>query len=287
MARKADIWYAGRRRSSVSGRGAKDLTMYEWLKMEISQIKTPKFHVIDGPGSTEAADTLEKIGPFLPPSHRLFLSKFGGAKLYRELDYYLLGVLASPWEEKDSDGKPIACIGHYDDANVYFKLPLSEGEELPVFESIDGGLKKVSGTFEQWIEKRCLDCKKRIGKTSWAKILKGPTPFSAEETQILEARKRFEWSVMGRTDSGDLRFKVHNGSDLTLPFLSVGVRSVDRKLNGGVYLPVSALKPGQTAIIDRDCYKNQVDPSLIEAFALPDPGPEDRDRYWEFRALGG
>jgi hypothetical protein len=261
--------------------------MYEWLEMEISQIKTPKFHVIEGPRSAEAEDTIKEIGLLLPPSHRLFLSKFGGAKLYRELDYYLLGVLASPWEGKDSDGEPIACIGHYDDANVYFKLPLSEGEELPVFEWVGRGLRKVSDTFEQWIEKRCLDCKKRIGKTRWAKILEGPMPFSAEEMRIIEARKRFEWSVMGKTDNDDVRFKVHNGSDITLPFLSIGIRSIDRKFNGGVYLPVSALKPGETAIIDRDCYKKQIDPNLIEAFALPDPGPEDRDRYWEFRALRG
>lgn len=258
--------------------------MYEWLEMEIKEIKTQKFHIVDGPASSAAEATLKEIGTLLPPSFSVFLSKFGDARLYRELDYYKLGVLASPWEGKDTDGKPIACIGHYDDARAYFKLPLS-GEELPVFEWSGGGLKKVSDTFEHWIEKRSADCKAKIGKTKWAKILKGPPPFTSQETRIVEARKRFEWTVTGISNNGDISFKIHNGSDLTLPFLSVGVRSIDRSFNGGVFIPVSGLKPGQTAVIDRDCYKKQIDPKLIEVFALPDPGPEDRDRYWEFRAL--
>jgi hypothetical protein len=259
--------------------------MYEWLEKEISQIKTQKFHVIEGSGSAEA--TLKDIGWLLPPTHRFFLSKFGGVKLYRELDYYLVGVLASPWEGKDIDGKPLACIGHYDDANAYFKLPLSEGVELPVFEWGEGGLKKAADSFAQWVELRSVACKKRIGKTKWAEILKGPKPFTAEEARIVEARKHFEWSVVGITDGGALKFKIHNGSDLTLPFLSVGVRSMDRTVDGKVFLAVSPVKPGQTAVIERECYKKQVDPTLLEVFPLPDPGPEDRDRYWEFRALAG
>jgi hypothetical protein len=259
--------------------------MYEWLETEISQIKTQKFHIVDGPGSARVEETLKAIGPLLPPSYSLFLSKFGGAKLYRELDYHLVGVLASPGEAKDSAGKPLVCIGHYDDAQAYFELPLSEGKELPVFEWGSGGLRKVADHFAQWIEKRCRDCRKRIRKADWTNILKGPAPFSAAEKQIMEARKRFEWSVLGRTEDGALRFRIRNGSDLTLPFLSIGVRSLDRTFNGGIFLPISTLEPGQTIVIERECYKKQIDPSLIEAFALEDPGPEDRDRYWEFRKV--
>jgi hypothetical protein len=56
-------------------------------------------------------------------------------------------------------------------------------------------------------------------------------------------------------------------------------------LNGGVWLPVSTILPGETHIVEKDCYKDLVDPRDVEAFDEPDPKPEDRDRYWEFKGL--
>jgi hypothetical protein len=261
--------------------------MYEWLELEIRQIKTRMFHVVDGAASGGAQTTIKELGKVLPPSYRQFLLRFGKAKLYRELDYYLLGVLSEPKEGSDRGGHPIMCIGHYDDSRAYFRLPLEPGRELPVFEWGGGGLRRVSATFESWVEKRCADCRKRMGSARWSEILDGPTAFTPRELSIVAARPRFEWTVIGRTVNGNLRFRVHNGSDLVLPFLSLGVRSRDGTFNGGVYLPIADLAPGQTAVIERECYKRQVDPNLLEAFALPDPEPEDRDRYWEFRHLPG
>jgi hypothetical protein len=50
---------------------------------------------------------------------------------------------------------------------------------------------------------------------------------------------------------------------------------------GGVFLDVSHIGPGQTAIIERDCYKDHVAPADIVVSDYPPLGPEDRDRYWE------
>ena len=90
---------------------------------------------------------------------------------------------------------------------------------------------------------------------------------------------------MGIANSGDLQFEVHNGSDRVLPFLSIGVRGRHGEINGGAWLPVSSVLPGQTRVIERDCYKKWLRPENVEVFDLPDPEPEDRDRYWEFKAL--
>ena len=51
------------------------------------------------------------------------------------------------------------------------------------------------------------------------------------------------------------------------------------------WLPVAAVLPGQTAVIEKSSYLEWVDPQDVVAFEKPDPEPEDRDRYWEFKAI--
>jgi hypothetical protein len=46
---------------------------------------------------------------------------------------------------------------------------------------------------------------------------------------------------------------------------------------------VGHIGPGQTAVVEKDAYRDMVAPEDVEAYALPDPEPEERDRYWEFR----
>ena len=71
-----------------------------------------------------------------------------------------------------------------------------------------------------------------------------------------------------------------NFSNRRLPFLSIGVRGPN--LIGGIWLPVSKIAPGETRVVEHDGYKCTA-PENQEAFALPDPWPEDRERYWEFK----
>jgi hypothetical protein len=77
---------------------------------------------------------------------------------------------------------------------------------------------------------------------------------------------------------------------MVLPYLSLGIRGQLRPpktepLHGGVWLPVSSISPGETRVVVKDCYKDLVDPREVEVFDQPDPEPEDRERYWEFREL--
>ncbi len=77
---------------------------------------------------------------------------------------------------------------------------------------------------------------------------------------------------------------------MILPYLFLGVRGKLRPpnsgpLHGGARLPVGSIVPGAAGIVQYDCYKKQVAPEDVEVFDLPDPGPEDREYYWEFKAL--
>ena len=72
---------------------------------------------------------------------------------------------------------------------------------------------------------------------------------------------------------------------MTLPYLSIGVHGTQGRVQGGIWLPVSHIPPGTTAIIEKGCYKDFLPPQDVETFELPDPGPEDRKVYWEFRPL--
>ena len=83
--------------------------------------------------------------------------------------------------------------------------------------------------------------------------------------------------------TGALRFRVENASEMMLPYLSVGIRSKDGRIEGGVWLPTLHLAPGENAVIEKGCYRGLIEPGNLEAFPLPDPTPEDRERYWEFR----
>jgi hypothetical protein len=117
----------------------------------------------------------------------------------------------------------------------------------------------------------------------WANIEKGPRAFTAREMAIVQARRMFRWRILGVTENGDIRFEIHNGSNMVLPYLTLSVRGKTGKLDGGIWLPVSTVSPGMTRIIEKSCYKEFVKAEDVQVFDAPDPEPEDRSRFWEFR----
>src|SRR6516164_2432282 len=109
--------------------------MFDWLIQEIETIKTRRFHVVDGPADPALRKAVEESDAPLPRSYKEFARRFGNAKLYKELGYYLVGVVAAPREERDENGEELYRIGHYQSSNAYFKASLLRGEdESPVFE---------------------------------------------------------------------------------------------------------------------------------------------------------
>lgn len=258
--------------------------MFDWLEQEFQEVKTRRFHVIDGPASDSLKLAIEKSDLPVPRTYKDFVVRFGNAKLYRKLSYYLIGVSASPIETLSQEGETFFRFGHYDAASAYFKKSLLRNEEeSPVFEGKDGRLHQVADGFEAWLMIRCKAARKKYTKNEWSRIVAGPSPFTAGERRIIETRRLFKWHVAGIASDGKLQFEVYNGSDTVLPYLSVGIRRKDRSFEGGVWLPVSNIAPKQTALIEQDCFSKQAAPGELEAFSLSDPEPEDRDRYWEFR----
>ena len=111
---------------------------------------------------------------------------------------------------------------------------------------------------------------------------RAPKPF--DDRHLLQAG--FEHvATYPYTDDGEVLYEVANGSNRHLPFLSIGIRGKVGNLECGVWLPVGHIAPGQTAVVAKETYRDQLDPSDVEAFPLPDPEPEERARYWEFREV--
>jgi hypothetical protein len=266
--------------------------MFEWLVDEMAKVKTRKFYLVDGPLAADKRELVVRSELPIPPSYKGFVLQFGNAKLYRMGSQYRVQVFAVPSADETEDGEPRLCFGRTDDTVAYFKeyLLVPEGES-PVFEWYyeEGIEQQTANGFEEWLRKKCAKAKRRYTKKEWREIEKGPPPFSDQEKRIVEARRKFRWRIVGIGSSGDLQFEVHNGSNIVVPFLSVGIRGKRRGTNsaleGGVWLPVGSILPGQTAVIEKDCYKEWVDPQDVVAFEKPDPGPEDRDRYWEFKPV--
>lgn len=265
--------------------------MFESLVEEIEGIKTHKFHLIEGPASPDLREVISKAVLPLPPSYTNFVLRFGNAKLYRRTNYYLIEIYAGPREAATPSGEPLIGFGRTHSSLAYFKTSLLvEGGESPVFEwRHDEGLRKTAEGFEEWLASQCSAARRQYSEKEWKALENGPPPFTEQEKAIVKARKQFRWRVAGIGSNGNLQFEVHNESNLTLPYLSIGIRGKLRPpktgpLIGAVYLPVSSIGPGETKAIEHDCYKRLITPEDTEAFELPDPEPEDRDRYREFQA---
>jgi hypothetical protein len=263
--------------------------MFEWLQQEIGKIKTRRFHVVEGPADAALRAAIEGFEVPLPRSYKEFVLRFGHAKLFRSRageGYNLIVYRPPPDKEQSWKGEDLYVIGHYADEDAYFKGPHLHGEdETPVFEGDPSRHVKVSDGFVEWLLKRYKGVRRTYGKQKWAEIVAGPAPFTLQEQRIIEARKKFPWRVVGITPNQEFVIEVHNGSEMVLPYLSIGVRRKDGSPFGGIFLPVAHIHPGQTAIVAHDAYANVLPPSEVKLVPAPDPEPEDRDRYWEFKAL--
>jgi len=253
--------------------------MYEWLEDELAKVGTPKFHCVGGRGPLATGVSRAT----LPPSYVEFLECFGEARLYRELSYWKIGVRPKPVKEI-INGREVFRIGHYDSNGAYFDPASGDpGCEWPVFELRGARIVPAANSFDEWLVKRSRTAKRTFSAKEWRAILVGPAPFTAEELKIVEARKRFECVVVGTAKNGQWQFDVRNNSRGTLPYLTLEVVWKDGSLIGGVWLPVSHVRPGQRALVAHEGCKG-ASLSDVDIAKSPDPTPSDRDRYWEFRA---
>jgi hypothetical protein len=256
--------------------------VYEWLEREISAIRTPRFHLVDGPADTRLREAILQSTIQVPASYREFVLKFGNAKLYRTADDgYLLGVFAGPRAGTLRGASPIYQIGFHNGAKLCVR-PGAHGRGTELLEIEGSSSNPIVDDFEDWLKSNCACARESYGTEKWEEILRGPLPFTSAEEEVIEARRKIRWRVLEIDPSGDHVFEVTNGSCRTIPALTVGLRSKNGRLNGAVRLKIGDVGPGQTAQLRAGCYKDLMPPHEIEAFALPDPNPEDRDYYGEF-----
>lgn len=221
---------------------------YSWLVNEIGEVKTPKFFDIDGPALSVYRNAFETTKFPIPPSYEAFVSQFGSAKLYKQHAGYALKVRATPIEAISKSGKRLLCFGYYQGYQACFKIEhLGDGKESAVFESRENGrLIRIADDFTKWLKIRSDVIHKEIGRKRWAEIVRGPTPFTLKEKEIVEGRGLYSWQIVGIAHNDDIIFKVHNGSNVILPYYSIGIRDKVGELSGKIWLPVAQIKPGAT-----------------------------------------
>lgn len=257
--------------------------VFEWLDSELKRVKHTTFHKIEGesdPGDRN-----------LPPSYREFIGKFGTVKLYRRSSYWLINIYGSPRFAESPDGTRLVNFGRTDTAIAYFAATsVSAGIEPPVIEWTHGrGLRNSKLSFALWLAAKAKAARRHFTAKEWRALEISPIPFDDEELLILDARQKYSWRIVGIAPNGDIRIEVTNAGLRVLPYLSIGVHARLRSrpgepFEGGIFLPVSGVLPGETQIIEFDCYKNIVDPLDVELIKLPQPAPDERNHYWEFRA---
>jgi len=259
--------------------------MFEWLEQEIAQIKTPRFHLVDGPAPYNLREAMMSSGLSVPQSYKEFVLQFGNCKLYRiGGDSYHICVYAGPRRDSLPDGRRIIEIGHSEDARVYIEDNVIYDANMSIYE-YDGKSRLIASNFCEWLVEACDYARSRYGREKWLEILHGPAPFNEGELRIIEARKMYRWKLLGIDLQGNHIFEIINASALTLPVLTIGIRLKNKRLNGSIFLPVGHIPPGGRERIIDACYKGLVPAEDIEAFDLPDPTPEDRDSYRELAIL--
>ena len=122
---------------------------FEWLDRELAEIRSRRFHVVDGPASKAFRKAVLGSPIPAPPSYVEFVLRFGNAEPYRMtgLDLYWLQVFAAPHEAESRRGEPLLYIGRYDETDAYLReKTLAPHTEAPIFESTESGLRRAANS---------------------------------------------------------------------------------------------------------------------------------------------
>jgi hypothetical protein len=275
------------RRSGRRDMKSKSALSFEWLRRECAEIKSRQFHLFESLSSDDfryrhAAVVVDLAGPYVD-----FLAEFGLAKLFTDhRDSPVISVY--PLEEfrrhSCADGTHFIGFGFRGQQSVWFdESDILSGKSGAVFTVTKQSGKALSPSFPDWLLQAYDWAKSKYSPTRWRKIVSGPPPFTAEQASVAEARKHFAWRHCGFAANGDALFEVRNDSSRTIPWLTIGIRDKSRAvLDGGAWLDIGHIGPGETAVVARDCYKDRIGADELEPFDLPEPTPEKRERYWEF-----
>lgn len=246
----------------------------------MSSVRSRKMFVVDGPKCVLPHD----IAGMLPGDYCAFVSRFGNTQLYRHSSYYKVGVFCPPLKVVTEQGDSLLQFGRFDHVGAYFKLDKATGElQAHVYEFQNKHLKRVDDSFSDWLLRRAKAARKTFKREEWKQVVEGATPFTQDELAIVSARRQFQVELVDFDIGNRWRFKIHNASNRYLKFLSIGILHRNQKLEGGLWIPVAHISPGSTEIVAVEGYDGFASPDDVQLKRLPDPDPEERDIYWEFK----
>jgi hypothetical protein len=146
--------------------------MFEWLEEELRAVKTPGFHLVDGPADPEMEALISAASETIPADYKEFVLRFGGAKLYRERSGFSYGVsvFGSPRHmAADGDCQRFG-LGKHAGSVVYVEATPGSGDNA-VFEGGAGG--QVAESFEEWLKQACEVERGRYSEEEWKAVLDG------------------------------------------------------------------------------------------------------------------
>lgn len=260
---------------------------FEWLRLDIQLIKSKRFHVFESVSDRDLSYEGNRYVSILKGSYADFLEEFGWAKLFtdhRDSPIVTVYPLKSYRSHICENGKTYIGFGDRGNQHVYFdEESILEDGQSRVYLVSRKKATELYVDFAEWILSSYNWAKSKYSPKQWRRIIDGPPPFSSDELSIVEARRLFQWSLIGYADDGDALFEIENLSSMVLPFLTIGITDVSQKiLIGSVWLNVSHIEPGMKIVVKKDCYKDRIPPSQLEVFSYPDPIPEKKEAYWEF-----
>jgi hypothetical protein len=259
------------------------IDMFSWLENEVLTVKTNKFHIFDPIDPQKVTELGNRFGP-LPEAYRSFLLKFGEARLIRDKrnPWHWLKIFAlRPCPDGAGDATWLEFGYFFNSGAACFKWCEDGGFQPGIFCGEIAPYRRNAESFEEWLFKSFNEAKRSYSKREWSAIRDGPKPFDARELQIVEAMQKYAFKKCGVSSKGNILIEVINRSDIQLPYLTIGVK-MSNGLEGRVAVPVGAIQPQQSRIVEREIYKGSSDPELTMLFSLPRPEPEDREYYYEF-----
>lgn len=258
--------------------------MYEWLEEEVATIRDRKFHMIRGRAPIlKAREKMTIDWPVSPPpEYQQFLSRFGMSFLYRQESNWQLRLFDRPIIVRDASGRIfLECVGNGSNSALFELSSMKETGDSPVYDD-RARVFKPRGSFSEWLEARARSARRQYTKREWRQIVEGPPPFTPEEEELVAARRMFEWHKAGVSPEGKLILELTNHSSVVVPFLTFTLTLPRRDLLGGIWLPVSGVRPGETHRIETYPYTRIKTVEEVDMALAPDPWPEDRSQYWEF-----
>ena len=268
---------------------------YDWFLDELEEVRTQRFHVV------ERRPTRRELHCTHGDSFARFREAFGTCRLYSPRPgAYLVGV-HEPERTRLCDsidaGGDLRQIAFSAGGRLFIAPSGPEkpaGDDLRIHRGLARRARPLNESFAEGFKTACSRARRQFSKGDWFRRALDTTPFTAEELQIVEARRLFEWRVEETPElkrSRRVRFHVTNRSSIRLPYFSVDVRGIDIGIRGKHFLDVAHIGPGETAVVEVNTYDRGMYPGEpekvheYEYLDAPDPLPEDKEGYWEFNGL--